>query len=84
MNKIEITKKVVSLVVGLGTTKIVNDIVENNTNTERVTDKVAVKAGSVVIGSMVADKTSEYTDTKIDEMAAWWRENVTNRKPTEN
>lgn len=79
MNKIELAKKAASLIVGLGTTKIVNDIIENNTTTETVKDKVAVKAGSVVIGSMAADATSSYTDRKIDEAIDWWRKNITNR-----
>lgn len=84
VNKTEIAKKAVSLIVGLGTTKIVNDIIENNTNTERATDKVAVKAGSIVIGSMAADATSSYTDTKIDEIVTWWNKNITNRDSTDN
>jgi hypothetical protein len=90
VNKTEIAKKAVSLVVGLGTTKIVNDIVENNTapwwkneseDAHSVTDKIAIKAGSVVIGSMAADATSSYTDRKIDEITAWWSKNVTARQP---
>ncbi len=75
--KIEIAKRAASFVVGMGTAKIVNDIIENNTaDRESKTDKVAIKAGSVVIGSMAADATSSYTDRKIDEAVSWWNENI--------
>jgi hypothetical protein len=82
MTKLDLTKRIVSIVVGLGTTKIVNDIIENNTDAETTTDRVKVKAGSLVIGSMAADATSAYTDRKIDEMAAWWTTNVAPRIPS--
>lgn len=81
VNKTEIAKKVVSTVVGLGTTKIVNDVIENNTHAEKLHEKVEVKAGAVVLGMIAADRTSAYTDTKIDEITAWWSKNVTNRQP---
>lgn len=84
LTKTEITKRIVSIVVGLGTTKIVNDIVENNTDAETTTDKVKVKAGSLVIGAMAADATSAYTDRKIDEITAWWDLNVAPRLNNKN
>lgn len=84
MNKTEIAKKATSLIVGLGTTKIVNDVVANNTTAEKLHEKVEIKAGALVMGAMVADKTQEYTDRRIDEIVAWWTANVTNRIPTKN
>lgn len=84
MNKLDIAKRVASTIVGLGTTKIVNDVIRNNTDTETTADKVKVTAGALVIGSMAADATSSYTDQKIDEIAAWWTKNITNRNSTEN
>jgi hypothetical protein len=84
VNKLDITKRVASTIVGLGTTKIVNDIVRNNTDTETTADKVKVTAGALVIGSMAADATSSYTDRKIDEIAAWWNQNVAPRIPNKN
>jgi ABC-type arginine transport system ATPase subunit len=84
VTKTEITKRIVSIVVGLGTTKIVNDIVENNTDTETTADKVKVKASSLVIGAMAADATSEYTNRKIDEITAWWNLNVAPRLNKDN
>ncbi len=76
MDKIRTTKIAVNFVVGAGVSKIVAGIIRNNTNPERVTDKVAIAGAAVVIGSMAADATSSYTDTKIDEIVEWWNENV--------
>jgi hypothetical protein len=76
MDKIRTAKIAVNFVVGAGVSKIVAGIIHNNTNPERVTDKVAIAGAAVVIGSMAADATSSYTDTKIDEIVEWWNENV--------
>lgn len=75
MKKLDIVKAVTTFIVGAGTTQIVNGIVTSNTAPEKVTDKVAVKGASVVIGMMAADATKSYTDEKIDEVAAWYNEN---------
>ncbi len=77
MNKIEITKNVVNLVVGLGTTTIVKSIIKNNTTQETVTDQVTVAAGSLVLGSMAVDATKQHTDAKIEEIAVWWNHHIT-------
>lgn len=76
MTKTEIAKKATSFVVGLGTTTIVRSIVQNNVAPENVTQKVTVTAGTVVLGSMVADVSKAYTDAKIDQVVAWWKTNV--------
>lgn len=87
MNKLEIAKTAVGVVVGSGTTKIITAIVKNNIQIRqaadavapKVTDKAAVAAGAFVLGAMVADISKRYTDTKIDEIATWWTENVTKK-----
>lgn len=74
MNKIEIAKHTASVIVGLGTGKIVKDIIKNNTEIVTRTDMVTVASASVVIGSMASDATREYTDAKIDAVVAWYNE----------
>ena len=74
MNKTEIAKRVVSTIVGIGTTKIVSSIIQTTTDPESVTDKVAVVASSFVIGSMALEATRNYTDTKIDKIITWYKE----------
>lgn len=76
IDKIEVTKKIVNIIVATGTSKIVGSIIKNNTTADSVTDKVAMTAGAAVLGMMAADASSNYTDAKIDEIVAWWRVNV--------
>ena len=84
MKSIAIAKKIVTTIVGIGTAKIVNDIVEANVDTDNVYQKVTVGSASVAIGYAVSETTSNYTDRKIDEAVALWKKHVTNRKtPTE-
>lgn len=76
MNKIVVVKKIVSTVVGLGTSKIVKDIIEKNVDTETATSKVTVTAASAAIGFAASDAASDYTDRKIDEMIAWYNKHI--------
>lgn len=78
MTKLEITKAAAKFIVGAGTSKIVSSIIQNNVSPETLTEKVTITAGSIALGSMVADITSKYTDAKIDEIAAWWKNHVNN------
>lgn len=76
MTKIELAKNVTRFVVAAGVTKIVSGIVKHNTEPEKVTDQVAISAGAVVMGMMVADAAESYTDAKIDAIVTWWTENI--------
>lgn len=79
MKKIEILKKAVSMIVSVGTAKIVKGIVESNVTVDTITDKVTVAAASFAIGGAVGELTSEYTSDMIDEIAAFYQ-TITNRK----
>jgi len=72
MKTVAIAKKIVSTIVGIGTAKIVKDVIENNVETENVYQKVSVGGASVAIGYAVSDITSQYTDKKIDELVKIW------------
>ena len=65
MNALEIAKAAASMVVGIGTSKIVHSVIDNNVDTVTVVDKVTVAAGSIVIGSMVGEATKKHLDTQI-------------------
>lgn len=80
MNALVITKSVVTLIVGAGTTKIVGAIIQNNVSPEKVIDKVTIAAGTLALGGMAADASRKYTDSKIDEIANWYAENF-KKKP---
>lgn len=77
MNRIEIAKTITNFIVGAGTTKIVHAIIKNNVQPENIIDTVEVAAGSLVLGSLVADVSRKYTNAKIDAAVAWWNTNVT-------
>jgi hypothetical protein len=77
MTPIDLTKSILNVLVGVGTAKIVKSIIENNTSTHTLIAKVTVTSAAVVIGLMASDATQAYSDQKIDEIVAWWRENVT-------
>ena len=63
-----VVKYVASAIVGLGTTKIVRTIIDNNIEPETTKDQVTVGAASIVVGMMAADATKSYTDSMIDQV----------------
>lgn len=74
MTKTEITKGVVSFVVGSCTAKVVRDIILNNVSpAEKLTDKVAISIACYVIGAIVADRTKVWTDAQIDKLIEQWK-----------
>lgn len=83
VKKIEILKKAVSLVVGIGTAKIVHDFIERNVDTESVYQKVTVTAASTAIGGAVAELTQQYTDRQIDEIHAFVQKIMNREKSTD-
>jgi len=72
MNKTDLAKAVTSFVVGSATATVVRQIIQNNTDPEKVVDKAAVIIGSYVLGCIAADASKKWTDTKIDEVVAQW------------
>lgn len=79
VKKIELLKKGVSLIVGIGTAKIVHDFIERNVDTSTPLNKVTVGAASAAIGGAVAELTQQYTNRQIDEMAELFQK-IVNRK----
>jgi hypothetical protein len=70
---IDITKKVVGIVVGAGASKIVHAIIQNNISPEKIVDKITIVSASVVIGSMAREATKEFTDRQIDNAVTAYR-----------
>lgn len=73
-NKLAIAKGVTNFIVGASVTKVVNDIIVNNTSPEDFTEKVQIAVGSAVIGSMVVDHAKDHVSTGIDKFVAAIRE----------
>lgn len=78
MTKLELAKTAANIIVGAGTTKIVHQVIRNNTSPETVVDVATMMAGSFAIGGVVADASKSYTSAKIDKVAYWWKTNVSN------
>lgn len=78
MTKLDIAKRATSFIVGVGVTKVVHAICQNNTQPQTITEKVTVGAAGVVIGMIATDVTRKYTDAKIDELVAWYKANIQN------
>lgn len=76
MTKLQFAKKATSIVVGIGTGKVVASILSNNAPAGGIVTKITCITAGVVIGMMASDATSKYTEDKIDEAVIWWKENV--------
>jgi hypothetical protein len=57
----------------VGVSKVVNDLIRNNTSVITTADAVRVWAGSVVIGSMIADSAAKHVDDRLNEVLEWRR-----------
>ena len=76
MTKTDIAKKTVSLIVGIGTVKVVKQVIKNNTTSESATDKAAILVAGYILGAIAADASKMWTDDKIDDIVIWWTEVV--------
>lgn len=70
-DKLPLIKLAAHLVASVGVSKVVNDIISNNTRIETTADAVKVWTGSVVIGSMIAENASNHVSNRIDSVVAW-------------
>lgn len=75
MDKLEITKKAVSTVVGLSVTFVVSAVLKNNVSPDTLAKKGGVQVGSFVLGAMVAEKAQDYAQDQVVKMVDWWKNN---------
>lgn len=73
-DKIALVKLAINVFAGAGVSKVVNDIITNNTVVETPADAVKVFAGSAVIGSMVAERASDHVNNKVDKVVDWFEQ----------
>jgi len=74
-----VAKLAVHVMASVGVSKVVGDIVRNNTNVVTTADAVKVWTGCFVIGAMVAEQAQKSVDARWNEAAAWYA----NRKTAE-
>ncbi len=77
------TKLVAKFAASIGVSKVVGDIIKNNTTVLTTAQKVSVHIGGLVIGSMMVEQAQNHVDSVIDEMVRWnaERKNPTDEKP---
>lgn len=74
MDKLKVFKFAASVVVGVGTTRIVSGIIRSNVTPKSTIQKLTVMAASLVIGSMAARATRKHLDEMIEEAIEGWKE----------
>lgn len=68
MFSLNTAKLAINIVASLGVSKIVGDVVKNNVFMETPVQKVIVKTGEFVIGSMLIDHACNHVNNSIDKM----------------
>jgi hypothetical protein len=67
------TKLAVNIVSALGVSKVIGDIVKNNTTVLTGSQKFLVNAGGLVLGSMVVEQACNHVNRTIDDVVEWHR-----------
>lgn len=71
-NGVTLAKVGVHIFASIGVSKVVRDIIINNTNVVTTADGVKVIAGSLVLGSMIAEHASNHVNRQFDKAYEWW------------
>lgn len=74
-----VAKLAAQFVAGLGVSKILSGIIQNNVTIVTTADKVLVTAGNIVLGSMLVEQTSNHIERTTNEIVTWFE-----GKKTEN
>jgi hypothetical protein len=75
-----VAKLSAQFVAGLGVSKILADIVKNNVTIATTAQSVTVKAGSIVLGSMLVEQSSNHIERITNEVVAWFEKRNTDNK----
>lgn len=73
-NMLPIVRLTTHLVASVGVSKVINDIIKNNTDVVTTADAVKVATGSIVLGSMLAEHAMKHVNNRVDAVAAWHAE----------
>lgn len=66
-----LVKLAANIVAGLGVTKVVDEVIKNNTTVLTTFDAVRVWTGRVVLGSLVLDRSADFVNEQFDDYKAW-------------
>lgn len=76
-----IAKLSAQFVASIGVGKIVSGIVKNNVVVTTTVEKVVVGAGSLVLGSMLVEQTTQHIERVSNDLTSWFEKR--NEKPEE-
>ena len=71
MSAFLVAKAGAQILAGLGVSRVVAQIIQNNTAVVTTADKVLVPVGSLVLGLVVVDHTSNRVNYAFDKFADW-------------
>lgn len=71
---IKFARAAVQIVAGAGVSKVVSDVVKNNTTIKSSYDQVRILVGGTVLSTMALDLTHRHVDNKIDAAVAWYND----------
>jgi alpha-L-arabinofuranosidase len=74
-NLLPVAKLAVNIAAGLGVSKVVGDVVKNSAVVVTRYDAFRVKAGILVISSIIAEQGTKQIDQSLDKFAAWYVKN---------
>ena len=78
MSHFSIARLALQSLAGLGVSKVIFEVVKNNTIITTAADKVLIKTGSLVIGSMLVDQAANHVGEQVDSAVAWYEERKAN------
>jgi len=78
------TKLAINVISSLGVTKVVGDIIKNNTTVMTGSQKLLVNAGTLVLSSMLVEQATNHVNNTIDELVYWHKRETeqTEESPT--
>jgi hypothetical protein len=63
----EVVKLGIHLVSSLGVSKVISEVIANNTVVESTADKILVKTGTLVLGTMIGGHAKNHVSDMIDK-----------------
>lgn len=71
MSAFALAKAGVQIVAALGVTRVVAEVIKNNTTMVTTLDKILVNTGGFVLGGIIIDHASDRVQLKIDQFEEW-------------
>lgn len=71
LSYLPVVKLSAQFVAGLGVSKILSGIIQNNVTVVTTAEKVMVNTGSIVLGSMLVQQSSNHIEQVANDVSTW-------------